>query len=174
MNKVVFSKIYSPGGRLKVADLLPSEKKELYRHMAQFGASEAFSYDRCFKEGFQQWEIDGILKCKLEYLNRLQQVDKIELEIRCVETTIDPETGEELHKYRLFYPTADGEQSIDLNAPGEFWQMLGQLRKRNEFGAWMYQYGMHSKTTVARRFSTDNWREYERVGIRNVIESLGN
>jgi hypothetical protein len=173
MNKVVFTKIYSPGGRLKVEDLLPAEKKVLYRHLAQFGATEAFCYDRFFKEGFQQWEIDGIAKCKLDYLQRLRTIDKMALDVRCVGTTTQPVTGEELYQYRLFYNTAYGEQSIDLNAPGEFWQMLGHLRKRNEFGAWMYQYGMHSKTTVARRFSADNWREFERIGIRNIIESMG-
>lgn len=170
MTEAIFEKL-NGGGVLDAGDLTADEKKRLYRLMTDHEASEAFAYTRFFRDGFAGWELDGILKLKVDYLQRLHCEEKIEIEYRCVETiqTSDGET----YRYRAFYPMPDGgESSIDLNTPGDYWRMLGELRRRTDFAQWMQQYGMMSEVTVRKRFSTDDWREFERVGVRSIIREF--
>lgn len=168
-DKKVWKKVWR-GGTLAVGDMTAEEKRRLFACMVRYGASAGFSYDRFFKEGFLKWEILGIYKIKIDYLHYLKTEEKIDIDIRCVETTTDPQTGEEIHKYRVFYPMQDEEKSIDLNKPGDFWQLLGDLRYRLKFKELMQQMGMRSASTVVKRFRIDDWREYEQVGIRMVVD----
>lgn len=161
----------TPGGVLDKNDLTPDEKRGLYALMDINGASEGFSYDRFFRVGFQKWEIDGIWLTKIDYLRHLQCKEKIEMEVRCVKTIHTPDG--DIFKHRYFYNDLEGkEQSFDINHPGDFWIMLGELRHRTHFGAWMACRGMRSQTTVTKRFSADDWKQYELRGIQSVASEF--
>ena len=45
----------------------------------------------------------------------------------------------------------------------------GMLKK---FIAYLYQMGIHSPTTIRNRFNRDNWAEWERRGIKQIIETV--
>ena len=179
ITECVFNERLADGGVLCVGDLTADEKRQLYQHFISFGATEGFAYDRLFKEGFLPWEMRGILGCRIDFLHRMKEIDGVEWEIREADPK-DIVTDEqsamqepELFHYRLYYPMPDGtERSIDLNQKGDWWVMLGDLKRRIEFGRWMQERGMKSLTTVTKRFSTDDWREFERVGIVQVIKSF--
>ena len=40
------------------------------------------------------------------------------------------------------------------------------------FGNFMYTHGMRAYHTVMKRFAADDWREWERIGIRQFAEML--
>lgn len=170
MTKDIFSKITIPQGILAVNDLTPDEKKQLYAEMQKMGSSENFAYKRFFKEGFSQWEIEGVLSIKLAFLSWLHDEEKIYLEVRNT-------SG---YEYRHFYripPKADEQQNFselqfDLNAPGDFWRFVGDIGYRKKFGEFLYAKGMKSYHTVMKRFEADDWREWEKIGIREVTKQL--
>lgn len=169
MTKEIFEKIFE-GGVLDPTDLTADEKKRLYLRMTDNGASEAFAYTRFFRDGFAQWEVEGILKAKIDYLHHLHTDEQVAFEVRCTETvaTSDGET----YRYRHFYEVDGEERSFDITKPGDYWRMLGELRRRTDFALWMQQRGMMSEVTVRKRFSADDWRDYELVGIREVVRQL--
>ena len=84
MNKDILSKITVPQGVLAPSSLTPDEKKILYAEMQLMGSSENFAYKRFFKEGFQSWEIEGVIALKVSFLNWLRTEEKVFLEVRCV------------------------------------------------------------------------------------------
>ena len=169
MTKEIFEKL-SGGGLLAPGDLTADEKKRLYAWMQQREASESFTYTRCFRDGFAEWELQGIWQAKVEYLRLLHTDEKVSVEVRCVETikTKDGET----YRYRHFY-TVDGEErSFDITQKGDFWRFLGDVRRRRHFGEYMARKGMKSQTTVTKRFAADDWKDYELSGIRSCIETF--
>ena len=169
MQKDIFNKV-EQGMILMPNDLTADEKKQLYAAMTQYGASEAFAYTRFFRDGFAEWEIEGVWKAKIEYLRLLQTQEKVDIEVRCTET-IQTEDGE-TYKYRHFYQVDGEERSFDITQPGDFWRFLGDVRRRHHFGEYMANLGMKSQTTVSKRFALDNWKDYELSGVRQVINSL--
>lgn len=177
MNKNIFCKITEPLGVLAVSDLTPEEKKLLYAEMQRLGSSDNFAYKRFFQDGFSQWEVDGIIALKAAFLNWLRTEEKIFLDVRCTGERIVP--GEDnVPLYRYFYripPKADegesfDERSFDINEPGDFWRFLGDIEYRQRFGNFMADRGMKSYRTVMKRFSDDDWREWEKTGIRQFSE----
>ena len=156
------------GGLLSPTDLTADEKKRLYQWMQGLGASESFTYTRCFRDGFAQWELMGVWQAKVEYLRLLHTEEKVPIEVRCVET-IKTEDGE-TYRYRHFYEVDGEERSFDITAKGDFWRFLGEVRKRQHFCDYMARLGMKSKTTVSKRFTADDWRDYELSGIRSSIQ----
>lgn len=179
ITECVFLERLADGGVLCVGDLTADEKRQLYQHFIAFGATEGFAYDRLFKEGFQPWEMRGILGCRIDFLHRIKNEgvnweirETTDEDLKAVDKPADTLVSEiELFHYRLFYPMPDGsEHSIDLNRKGDWWLMLGDLKRRVEFGRWMQERGMKSLTTVTKRFSTDDWREFERIGVQQVIK----
>ena len=60
MNIEVLTKAMKPKGIFLSSDLSIDEKKTLYGLMQMYGASTALAYDRFFKEGFDEWELEGI------------------------------------------------------------------------------------------------------------------
>lgn len=177
MTKENFSKILMPQGILAVSDLTPDEKKLLYAEMQKLGSSENFAYKRFFQDGFAQWEIDGILAMKAAFLNWLRTEEKIFLEVRCVgERIISGEDNVAVYRYFYRIPPKAGEgekfeeRTFDINEPGDFWRFLGDIFYRQKFGDFMNSYGMKSYNTVLKRFSEDDWKEWEKMGIRQVTE----
>lgn len=168
MRKSIFKNVLS-GGTLTPSDLSPKEKVSLYALMQTLEGTTGFTYTRFFRDGFAQWEIDGIWKCKVEYVKHLQTQEKMDIEVRCVKTVQTPDG--ETYSYRHFYTGADGEEhSFDLTGKGDFWQFLGDIRHRVNFARWMADRGMMSEVTVRKRFLSDDWRQYELCGICNVVE----
>ena len=177
MNKNILSKITEPQGVLAVSDLTPDEKKNLYAMMQKLGSSENFAYKRFFQDGFSTWEIEGIFPLKAAYLNWLRTEEKIFLEVRCVgERIISGEDNVAVYRYFYRIPPKAGEgekfeeRTFDINEPGDFWRFLGDIFYRQKFGDFMNQYGMKSYNTVLKRFSEDDWKEWEKMGIRQVTE----
>ena len=175
MNKEILTKISSPDTALDVTDMTPEEKRSLYAFFEQQGASQGFTYDRFFKEGFSIWELLGINQIKIEYLYYLHTEEKVEISVR-------NEGNEPLYYYKPKATTEavpDGvttadieERRFSLTTPGDFWRFLGDVRKRSHFSARMMGYGMMSAVTVARRFSTDNWKPFETTGIIQLTQDF--
>jgi hypothetical protein len=177
MTKEIFKKILIPQGILAVSYMSADEKKRLYLVMQKFGSSENFAYKRFFQDGFVQWEIDGISALKVAYLSWLVTDEKLFIEVRQVgEKSIDGE--DPIPVFRYFYripprPTEGQsfeERSFDINEPGDFWRFLGDIAYRQRFGDFMSDRGMKSYVTVSKRFGSDDWKEWERVGILRVVE----
>jgi hypothetical protein len=60
MTKELIEKINAPKGVFSSNDLSVDEKKVLYSIMLSYNATNGFTYDRFFKEGFDEWELKGI------------------------------------------------------------------------------------------------------------------
>lgn len=168
MDKKIFKKVMIPGGILSPKDMTAEEKRRLYALMEDRGASGAFTYTRFFRDGFAQWEIDGIWKVKIEYLQLLLTDEKLNIDVRNTETKL--QSDGETYKWKHFCFLDGREISFDITFPGDFWRFLGDIRHRINFGEYMAKLGMKSQTTVAKRFSADDWKEYEQTGIRQIIE----
>ena len=177
MTKEIFKKILTPQGILSVSDMTADEKKELYQAMVGFGSSENFAYKRFFQDGFVQWEIDGILALKTAFIRWLQTEEKLFIEVRCVtEGGGQPPMPVYRYFYRIPPKPMEGqsfdERSFDIAEPGDFWRFLGDIAYRQRFGAFMAERGMRSYVTVSKRFSADDWREWEVIGIQRVVETF--
>lgn len=180
MDKDFITKILTPGSSLRSSDLSAEEKKRLYALMREHGATDGFTYNRFFKEGFSQWEIDGIFDLKDAFLTFLHDEEKIFLEVRCAGKS-EPRDGEEpVPLWRHFYrvpPKAEDPQdyrefSFDLNRRGDYWRFLGDIAYRRRFGDFMAWNGMRAYNTVMKRFAVDDWKDYENQGIRRIMEQF--
>lgn len=65
---MILEKIARPKSHLRKDDLTPAQKKSLWGVMLRHQASQGFSYDRFFKEGFREWELLGIDNIKAQFL----------------------------------------------------------------------------------------------------------
>lgn len=158
MTKENIEKITTPLQSLNAKDISVKEKKSLSDFMQAKGFSVATFYLRFFKNGFSVWEIIGINECKKQFLAM-------------------PEVSELLLSY-----AGDEEQGADKGDKG----YLYTLAKSDKFGAFyeclrrantglckkffdfMNERGM-STGTVIKRFTTDNWKEWESNGIKNCL-----
>lgn len=84
MNLKNLKRILQPGNVLAATDISPDDKKQLYKVMQKKGATDSFSYTRYFRDGFDSWEIDGVVALKTAFLEWLQTKEKIFLEVRNV------------------------------------------------------------------------------------------
>ena len=133
-----FKKIFVDKGVLNPDDLSAAQKQSLYDLMESYGASRSFTYDRFFKEGFEQWELTGVNAIKKEFAN-VQNLP--------------------------FDPT-------DVT-PGAFYKMLGEQRGlKATLREVMKAAGMKSEVTIIARFTTDNWKPFELMGVRTIIEEF--
>lgn len=158
MTKENIEKITTPLQSLNAKDISVEEKKSLSDFMQSKGFSVATFYLRFFKNGFSVWEIIGINECKKQFL-------------------AIPEVAELLLSY-----AGDEEQGADKGDKG----YLSTLAKSDKVGAFyeclrrantglckkffdfMNERGM-STGTVIKRFTTDNWKEWESNGIKNCL-----
>lgn len=161
MTKENIEKITTPLQSLNAKDISVEEKKSLSDFMQAKGFSVATFYLRFFKNGFSVWEIIGINECKKQFLTM-------------------PEVAELLLSY-----AGDEEQGADKGDKGDK-GYLYTLAKSDKFGAFyeclrrantglckkffdfMNERGM-STGTVIKRFTTDNWKEWESNGIKNCL-----
>lgn len=136
---------------LNLKDFSTNEKYLLNKHLEKYdikNASGGFSYLRLYKKGFMAWEIEGIAKIKKDFLDENKD-------------WIKKHTGS-------LYP-----EGICETINGEFYKYISSIRcLRTKLNSKMLSLGMLSKITVQNRFSKDNWKKYEIVGIRNIINDM--
>lgn len=130
------------GGHLVSGDMSADEKKELYALMIKYGATESTTYNRFFEKGFDEWELRGINRCKAEFISA-HIGDDADL---CEQLL---ETGAGFYEALPF--------------------MSGLRMKLVNF---MSGLGMEHRTTIDKRFNADDWKEWERMGIRNIIKEF--
>lgn len=160
MTKGIIEKITKSYTPLQTENLSAEDKKILFAALAKKGFKMATFYLRFFQKGFSQWEIEGIDECKKQFL-LLKEVSLPLLEY--VDET-DPQWVEGDKGY--LYTLAQSDE------PGMFYSCLKRVKAGmcNKFIAYMNERGM-SAATVIKRFTTDNWKPWEREGIKNLLTS---
>lgn len=159
MNNDFFNILLTPHNHFKSNDLSPEQKKKLYALMMKHGASYSLGYDRFFKEGFDKWEMLGINTVKKHFL-QLHNKDIAEA---------IPEDGN--GNDRGYAAVLE----LEADKKGGFWNMLSQVYAlKSTFRDYMYKLGMLSGVTIMKRFKTDDWKEWELIGINNIIDEFIN
>lgn len=149
MTKENFEKIFE-GKTLAIDDLTPDEKKALTARMQSLGMSPSTTYLRFFRKGFDKWEIQGVTSCKDEFLTTATPQDP----------SVADSTGNRGYGYVLSLSKKDSFYKICKK------QVL--CAKLHEF---MYQRGM-SRCTALKRFKREDWKPWELIGIKAVIEDF--
>ena len=163
MTKEIVEKITKSYTPLQSDDMSVEDKKSLYMTLAKKGFTLATFYLRFFQKGFSEWEIEGIDECKRQFLllpNVAQQLlDYVDED--------DPQRVEGDKGYLYILAQSD--------EPGVFYSCLKRVNAGmcNKFIAYMNERGM-SAATVIKRFTTDNWKPWEKEGIRNLLNSYYN
>jgi hypothetical protein len=135
------------GKELSSKDLEPEEKQQLYALMKRYGASQAFSYDRFFKEGFRVWELLGIDWIQTRFLRE-----------------------EGLTNEADYLAVMQLQKQVPVDW---FWSLLSQHDgMKARFKRKMAQLGMISDVTVINRFSSSNWKPFERIGVWSIIDQI--
>ena len=160
MTKEIVKKITKSHTPLQTDDMTVEDKKSLYAALEKKGFTLATFYLRFFQKGFSEWEIEGIDECKRQFLllpNVAQQLlDYVDED--------DPQRLEGDKGYLYILAQSD--------EPGIFYSCLKRVNAGmcNKFIAYMNERGM-SAATVIKRFTTDNWKPWEKEGIRNLLNS---
>ena len=163
MTKEIIEKITKSHTPLQTDDMIVEDKKSLYAALEKKGFTLATFYLRFFQKGFSEWEIEGIDECKRQFLllpNVAQQLlDYVDED--------DPQAIEGDKGYLYILAQSD--------EPGVFYSCLKRVNAGmcNKFIAFMNERGM-SAATVIKRFTTDNWKPWEKEGIRNLLNSYYN
>lgn len=152
MTNKTFDKII--GGRtLSPKDLTPDEKKDLYALFEAHGMTRSTCYLRFFDKGFDEWEISGISNIIDIFLHTSS----------CVSWSD--------------YTNKDGSQGYAAvlalahdNDDGRFYDIVTNLKIGNKLVELMAKKGMKSQTTVRTRFKANDWKPWERKGIRRILE----
>lgn len=154
MTKENLEKITTPLQSLDVKDISVEEKKSLSDFMQTKGFSVATFYLRFFKNGFSVWEIIGINECKKQFL---AMSEVAELLLSYVGDEAQGDKGS-------LYTLAKSEKA------GVFYDCLKRANTGlcKKFFDFMNERGM-STGTVIKRFTTDNWKEWEANGIKNCL-----
>lgn len=161
MTKEIIEKVTQPKNSLDVNDLTSDEKKNLAEFLSAKGFTDSTFYLRFFQKGFDSWEIQGIENCKNQFLG-LSDIGKVLL------TYVERDAlGKEIGDKGYLYTLAKSDK------PGVFYACLKQaanglcMRLYN----FMEERGM-SRTTIIKRFSSDDWKEWEKVGIKALLEEF--
>ena len=163
MTKEIVKKITKSHTPLQTDDMTVEHKKSLYAALEKKGFTLATFYLRFFQKGFSEWEIEGIDECKRQFLllpNVAQQL---------LDYVDDDDPQMEVGDKGYLYILAQSDE------PGVFYSCLKRVNAGmcNKFIAYMNERGM-SAATVIKRFTTDNWKPWEKEGIRNLLNSYYN
>lgn len=158
MTKEIIEKIAKPNTPLDVSDMTAEDKNALSAYLSDKGISTSTFYLRFFQKGFDGWEIIGINECKKQFL---AIPDIAEVLKTYVETDA---AGKELGEKGYLYSLAHGEQ------PGIFYTCLKKANNGlcTKFADYMYDRGM-SRTTLIKRFTSDDWKPWEASGIKPLL-----
>lgn len=160
MTKEIIEKICRKNTPLEVNDISVEEKKNLAEFLSDKGFTTSTFYLRFFQKGFDDWEIQGIMDCKKQFL-AIPEVGK--LLAGYVESDA---LGNEIGKKGYLTELAKSEE------PGVFYSCLKKADSGlcMKFFAYMEEKGM-SRTTIIKRFTSDDWKPWEQEGIRTLLEA---
>jgi len=157
MTKENIEKITKNRSPLDISDISAEEKKVLMALLEKKGFTTTTFYLRFFQKGFDAWEILGVNICKKKFLE-LPDTAKALLEFE--------EDGETESKGYLYTLAMSDE-------PGIFYECLRKVGLCVQFLNFMLDYGM-SQTTTSKRFRQDEFKQWEREGIQNILEDYLN
>lgn len=147
----VFDKIRQ-GNTLIASDLTAEEKRRLADLMVRYGATGGYTYDRFFVKGFKPWELQGVDVLEEEFIKA-----------HGAELMGEDEDGDKGYAFAL---------TLDKK-PGSFYTAIQKVRGlRGMFFDFMSDRGMLSRTTILKRFTVDDWKEYERRGVNSIIDEF--
>lgn len=149
INNMISALLTAPRTHLNCDDLTPNQKVLLYDIMQRHEATKGFAYDRFFKEGFDPWEMMGVDAIKRSFLTE--------------------------HATDIFPEHTDGVEALIndiIVLSGEFWRTLGRIPGlKKDFKEYMASLSM-CETAVVANFTTDNFREFQRIGINAIISEF--
>lgn len=163
MTKEIIEKIMQNNTPLEVNDISVEEKKNLAEFLSAKGFTASTFYLRFFQKGFDTWEIQGVNDCKNQFL-AIPEVGK--LLSKYVETDA---LGNEIGKKGYLAELAKSDE------PGMFYTSLKKVNNGfcMKFFAYMEERGM-SRTTIIKRFSSDDWKPWEQEGIKTLLQQFMN
>lgn len=161
MTKEIIEKVTQSNNSLDVNDLTSDEKKNLAEFLSAKGFTDSTFYLRFFQKGFDSWEIQGIENCKNQFLGLLD-IGKVLLAY-VERDALGKEIGDKGYLYTL----------AKSDKPGVFYACLKQAANGlcMKLYSFMEERGM-SRTTIIKRFSADDWKEWEKVGIKALLEEF--
>lgn len=161
MTKEIIEKVTQSNNSLDVNDLTSDEKKNLAEFLSAKGFTDSTFYLRFFQKGFDSWEIQGIENCKNQFLG-LPDIGKVLLAY-VERDALGKEIGDKGYLYTL----------AKSDKPGVFYACLKQAANGlcMKLYSFMGERGM-SRTTIIKRFSADDWKEWEKVGIKALLEEF--
>ena len=153
MSKEFAEKIMLPRTPVNIKDVSAASKKALLLFLMPKGFSIATFYKRFFQKGFSTWELVGVKECKRRFLALPEVKQKIE----------------------------DSEQNAPEDFPlsladednGRFYAALKEKGQGlcKKFASFMKENGMSERTTCT-RFTSDNWKDWENVGILPLLKTF--
>ena len=163
MTKEIVKKITKSHTPLQTDDMTVEDKKSLYAALEKKGFTLATFYLRFFQKGFSEWEIEGIDECKRQFLSLPNVAQQL------LDYVDDDDTQRLEGDKGYLYILAQSDE------PGVYYSCLKRVNAGmcNKFIAYMNERGM-SAATVIKRFTTDNWKPWEKEGIRNLLNSYYN
>ena len=163
MTKEIIEKITKSHTPLQTDDMTVEDKKSLYAALEKKGFTLATFYLRFFQKGFSEWEIEGIDECKRQFLSLPNVAQQL------LDYVDDDDTQRLEGDKGYLYILAQSDE------PGVYYSCLKRVNAGmcNKFIAYMNERGM-SAATVIKRFTTDNWKPWEKEGIRNLLNSYYN
>ena len=158
MTKKVTDIFSKPRSFLGADDITVEEKKKLAVFTQHYGFTLSTFYLRFCQKGFEQWELDGINKCKKQFLDT-KEVSEILLQ----SVPEDGDDGDRGYLYTLAMSDQEGSFYNSLR--------LANAGSCVRFFDFMNERGM-SPATVVKRFTSDRWKPWEFIGIKNLLQNF--
>jgi hypothetical protein len=121
-------------------EIKPKTKTKIFYALRPYGLTKSTFYLRLFDKGFSPWEIYGIRHIKNTFIDA--------------------------HRTELRRANGGSIQFRDNN--GDFFRLLRNAELITVFKDYMLELGMSPNTTTA-RFSIDNWKPWEKRGLKDII-----
>lgn len=159
MTNKVIEILSKPRCFLGQGDITVEEKKSLEDFFSSKGFTPSTFFLRFTKKGFDQWEIDGVKKCKKQFLDIPEVAEKL----------LEAVPQDEKENKGYYYTLAMS------SAPGCFYRSLqmANVGLCNKFIEFMSERGM-SCATVIKRFTMEQWKPWEIDGIQGLLETFYN
>lgn len=134
---------------LESTALSAGEKKRLFAVLERYGATQSFSYERFFKIGFEQWELDGIDFLKAQFL--------LEHEHEILDGDMKVFSKDDIKKI--------------IDEKGSFYATISLVPKlRARFNEFCRPLGLGTNS-VLKHFPIDDWKPFQREGIVHLVEA---
>lgn len=127
-------------------DFSVEEKQELFEHFERFGLKSHTCRNRLFRDGWHEWELDGVLGCIINYGKRSQELANFASEAETF--TIDDPIDSICSFIQEFYDAID---------------------RKMDFYKYMNDLGMSCGTTVSHFKNPSNLFAWEIFGIRRLL-----